>query len=67
MKAPDYMKITMDKKSSDNGCINYTVTIKRKDVPRLIREVLKERYSIKWYHWLLYPYICLKIMCRCEA
>jgi len=65
MKAPDYMKITIDKKGSNDNCINYTVTIKRKDMPRAIREILKERYSLKWYHWLLYPYICLRAMRRC--
>lgn len=40
------------------NALTYTMTIKRWGVPFLVFKVLKERFNLKWYHWLWYPFLC---------
>ena len=54
-KLPKYMKITIGKKHS---MIN--VTIKKWGIPIIFFKAMRKMEGIKWYHWLVYPKICIK-------
>lgn len=57
MKLHRYVKV-----KHERG-FDYTLTIKKWGIPLLFHKVLKERFVLKWYHWILfYPYLCLKVM-----
>ena len=59
MKLPSYIKM---KTEFENGHLNAIVQLKKWGYPFLILKVLRENFELKWYQWLMYPYICLKIM-----
>jgi hypothetical protein len=45
-----------------NGQLNAVIQLKKWGYPFLIFKVLKESSKLKWYQWLMYPYICFKLM-----
>ena len=59
MRLPSYIKM---KTVFQNGQLNAIIRIKKWGYPVLILKVLRENFELKWYQWLMYPYICLKIM-----
>jgi hypothetical protein len=59
MKLPRYIKL---KTKFKNGHLNAIIQLKKWGYPFLIFKTLKESHKLKWYQWLMYPYICLKIM-----
>ena len=63
-KLPKYLKteIYMEENSHSVHKIFAKVTIKKWSMPFFIFKCLKERFNLKWYHWLLYPYLCFKLI-----
>lgn len=57
-KLPGYLKIGYGNNRK------FVLTIKKWGYPILIYKVLKERYSLKWYQWVMYPFVCIKLMCN---
>lgn len=60
-KLPKYMKI----EPLSNGLkpsISFNVVIKRWGIPILAFNAMREFEGLRWYHWLLFPKICIKAM-----
>jgi hypothetical protein len=58
-KLPKYLKIDYDPIKK-----NYILKIKKWGLPIIVYITLKERFNLKWYHWLYYPYFCVKFMIK---
>lgn len=56
-KLPKYMYI-----KSAGSPLKFTLVIKKWGIPILMFQVMKEFEGLKWYHWLLYPKICIKAL-----
>lgn len=61
MRLPAYMtmRTTFD---NDSGQLMAHITVKKWGMPILIFKALKDNFDTKWYTWLFYPYLCVKIM-----
>lgn len=64
MKLPAYLKLEPTTNSGRKPGLHYNLTIKKWGIPILVFKVLKENYKVKWYQWLLYPVLCIKIMLK---
>lgn len=62
MRMRRYIKVTPIKGSRRDMAMHYTLEVKKWGYPFLIFKCLRERYSLKWYQWFMYPYICFKLM-----
>jgi len=54
-KLPKYMKLEFKGKKA-------FIHIKKWGIPIMIFQGMKKFEGLKWYHWLLYPKICIKAM-----
>jgi hypothetical protein len=57
MKFPSYIDAKPDWKT-----MTMNVKVKKWGMPILLFKALKKNFTLKWYQWLLYPYLCFKIM-----
>lgn len=64
-KPPKYIKIEAVPKGCHHS-LSVKITIKKWGFPIIIYQCLKENFQLKWYHWLLYPYLCFKLLRREE-
>ena len=58
-KVPWYIKLETNIKG---GRLKATFKIRRWGIPVLVYKCLKENFDLKWYQWLLYPYLCIRMM-----
>lgn len=55
-KLPKYMSL-----ESTGNPLNFTLKVKNWGIPILIFSAMQE-LNVKWYCWLLYPKICIKLL-----
>jgi hypothetical protein len=54
-KLPRYMTI---KFRGNKPFVNTAIVIKPWGIPFLVFNCLRRRFEMRWYYWLLYPYLC---------
>ena len=54
-KLPKYMTLEFKGKKA-------FIHIKKWGIPVLMFQTMREFEGLKWYHWLLYPKICVKAL-----
>lgn len=57
MKIPKYMKAEIQ-----SG--KMYVHIKRWGLPIILFKALRNGINTKWWVWLIYPYLCIELMCK---
>lgn len=62
MKLPFYLKGETIKGSGTVSEIQFKITIRKIGIPILVFKTLRSRFDLKWYQWLWYPYLCLKML-----
>lgn len=64
-KLPAYIKVEWAKGQAVTNKptqLKLNVTIKKWGWPILIYKTLRERFELKWWQWIFYPQLCIKIM-----